>query len=125
MEDAQVVKDEPLVGRDEMNLAEFPITLLTDKPSKAVKTLTFEDQHGKLTITGSDDYGLPTAPDGDVIIGLIQLTKLRNNFNGRKVTLSRYELLKLPGWDDQGRHYRRPDESLRRRVGVTLRYDKF
>jgi len=83
-----------------------------------------EDNHGKLTVTGSDDYGLPTAPDGDVIVGLIQLTKQRNNFTDRKVMFSRYELLRLRGWDDQGRHYRRLDESLRRWVGVTLRYDK-
>ncbi|KAJ3082381.1 hypothetical protein HK102_001743 [Quaeritorhiza haematococci] len=124
MKDALVVKDEPLVGRDEMNLAEFPITLLSDKSSKSVKTLTFEDQYGKLTVSGSDDYGLPTAPDGDVIVGLIQLTKMRNNFKDRRVMFSRYELLKLLGWDDQGRHYRRLDESLRRWVGVTLRYDK-
>src|SRR5947209_900344 len=44
-------KVERLVGRDEMNLAEFPITLLTDQSSKTVKTLIFEDDHGKLTIT--------------------------------------------------------------------------
>ncbi len=124
MKDALVIKDEPLVGRDEMNLAEFPITMLTDKPSKAVKTMTFEDNHGRLTVSGSDDYGLPTAPDGDVIVGLIQLTKMRNNFTDPSVQFSRYELLKLLGWDDQGRHYRRLDESLRRWVGVTLRYDK-
>lgn len=124
MQDALTVKDEPLIGRDEMNLSEFPITMLSDKPSKSVKTMTFEDNHGKLTVTGSDDYGLPTAPDGDVILGLIQLTKQRNNFTDRRVMFSRYELLRLLGWDDQGRHYRRLDESLRRWVGVTLRYDK-
>jgi hypothetical protein len=119
-----IAKDEPLVGRDEMNLAEFPITLLTDKSSKTVKTIVFESKHGKLTVTGSDDLGLPTAPDADVIVALIQLTKMRNNFTDPTVQFSRYELLKLLGWDDQGRHYRRIDESLRRWVGVTLRYDK-
>lgn len=119
-----VFKDEAVIGRDEMNLAEFPITLLTDKSSKTVKTITFEGNHGKLTVTGSDDLGLPTAPDADVIVALIQLTKMRNNFTDPTVQFSRYELLKLLGWDDQGRHYRRLDESLRRWVGVTLRYDK-
>lgn len=117
-------KADRLIGRDEMNLAEFPVTLLTDRPSKTVKTLTFEDGHGKLTITASDDYGLPTAPDADVLIALIHLTKQRNNFTDATVQFSRYELLKLLGWDDHSRSYRRLDESLRRWVGVTLRYDK-
>lgn len=112
------------IGRDELNIAEFPITLLTEKHSKGAKTLTFEGKQGRLTITGSDDLGLPTAPDADVIIGLIYLTKLRNNFTSPTVTFSRYELLGVLGWQDIGRSYRRLDESLRRWVGVTLRYDK-
>lgn len=117
-------KADRLIGRDEMNLAEFPVTLLTDQSSKTVKTLTFEDGHGKLTITASDDYGLPTAPDADVLIALIYLTKQRNNFTDATVQFSRYELLKLLGWDDHSRSYRRLDESLHRWVGVTFRYDK-
>jgi hypothetical protein len=83
------------VGRDEMNLCEFPIALLTDYPSEGVKTMVFEDRHGRLTVSGSDAYGLPTAPDSDVIVGLIQLTKLRNDFTCPTVEFTRYELLKL------------------------------
>ena len=111
------------VGRDEMNLAEFPITLLTDYPPEGCKTLVFEDRHGRLTVSGSDDYGLPTAPDNDVIVGLIQLTKLRNDFTNPTVEFSRYELLKLLGWPDQKHYYQRLSESLHRWVGVTLRYN--
>jgi hypothetical protein len=81
------------VGRDEMNLAEFPIALLTDYPPEGVKMLVFEDRHGKLTVVGSEDRGLPTASDSDVIVGLIQLTKLRNNFTDPTVEFSRYELV--------------------------------
>lgn len=117
-------KDARQVGRDEMNLAEFPITLLTDHPSMGVKTLVFGGQYGKLTVSGSDDFGLPTALDADVIVGLIQLTKIKNNFADPKVNFTRYELLKLLGWPDQKQHYRRLDDSLRRWVGVTLRYDR-
>jgi hypothetical protein len=117
-------KDARPIGRDEMNLAEFPIALLTNRASKKVKTLIFEGKDGKLTVTGSDLHGLPTAPDADVILGLIQLTKLRNGFTDSNVTFSKYELLKLLGWDDQGRHYRRLDESLNRWMGVTLYYEK-
>jgi plasmid replication initiation protein len=111
------------VGRDEMNLAEFPIALLTDYPPEGVKMLVFEDRHGKLTVVGSEDRGLPTASDSDVIVGLIQLTKLRNNFTDPTVEFSRYELLRLLGWPDQKQYYQRLKESLHRWVGVTLRYD--
>jgi hypothetical protein len=34
------------VGRDEMNLAEYPITLLTERVPPGCKTMVFEDQHG-------------------------------------------------------------------------------
>ncbi|MBV8314182.1 MAG: replication initiator protein A, partial [Planctomycetaceae bacterium] len=111
------------VGRDEMNLAEFPIALVAERVPPGCKTLVFEGQHGKLTVTGSDAYGLPTAPDSDVIVGLIQLTKLQNDFTCPTVLFSRYELLKLLGWEDKGRNYQRLDESLRRWVGVTLYYE--
>ena len=55
-----------------------------------------------------------------VIVGLIQLTKLRNDFTNPTVTFTRYELLRLLGWPDQTRYYRRLTESLRRWVAVTL-----
>ncbi|MBV8233988.1 MAG: replication initiator protein A [Planctomycetaceae bacterium] len=121
MHDAE--QDPRRVGRDEMNLCEFPIALLTDYPSEGVKTMVFEDRHGRLTVSGSDAYGLPTAPDSDVIVGLIQLTKLRNDFTDPTVEFTRYELLRLLGWPDQKHYYQRLTESLHRWVGVTLRYD--
>jgi hypothetical protein len=73
-------------GRDEMNLAEFPVTVLADRAPKGARTLIFRVDQGQLTITGSDAYGLPTAPDADVIVALIQLTKLKNDFQKPTVT---------------------------------------
>ncbi|MBV8315225.1 MAG: replication initiator protein A, partial [Planctomycetaceae bacterium] len=116
-------KDLRRTGRDEMNLCEFPIATLTDHPSEGVKTLVFEDRHGKLTVIGSDAYGLPTALDSDVIVALIQLTKQRNDFTDPTVEFSRYELLKLLGWENKGQNYRRLSESLHRWVTVSLKYD--
>ncbi|MBV8234844.1 MAG: replication initiator protein A [Acidimicrobiia bacterium] len=116
-------EDPRRVGRDEMNLCEFPIASLADRVPEGCKTMVFEDRHGRLTVSGSDAYGLPAAPDSDVIVGLIQLTKLRNDFTNPTVTFTRYELLRLLGWPDQTHFYRRLTESLRRWVGVTLYYD--
>jgi len=114
----------PRIGRDELNLAEFPIALLADRVPRGQKTLSFEDQHGRLTVTGSDAYGLPTAADADVIVALIYLTKTRNDFRDVKVDFSRYELIKLLKWSDDGRSYKRLGESLNRWVGVSLYYNK-
>lgn len=121
-------------GRDELNLAEFPISVLSDRVPDGMKTLVFEDEvfdqqagemvKRRLTITGSDAYGLPTAVDDEILVALIQLTKLANGFTNRQVHFTRYELLKLLGWNDEGRNYDRIEESLNRWVGVTFFYDK-
>ena len=111
-------------GRDEMNLAEFPIATVSERVPAGCKTLFFEGQHGRLTVTGSDAYGLPTAPDTDVIIGLMQITRLKNGFTDPTVPFTRYELLKLLGRPDKSQHYKRLDDSLNRWMGVLLVYEK-
>lgn len=120
-------------GRDELNLAEFPIALLADRPPKGAKTIEFQDRiydrgagrevARKLTITGSDRYGLPTARDDEVILGLIHLTQRANGFTDRTVRFTRYELVALLGWPMDGRSYRRITDSLNRWLGVTLHYE--
>jgi hypothetical protein len=120
-------------GKDEMNLAEFPLAVLTDRPSPHLKTLVFEDRirdkgrqdqeiTRRLTISASDRYGLPTATDDEVILGLVQLSKA-NDFRSPTVPFSRYELISLLGWRDEGKSYRRVEESLKRWLGVTLYYE--
>ncbi|MDR3638178.1 MAG: replication initiator protein A [Isosphaeraceae bacterium] len=123
VEDEPARPANPRAGRDEMNLAEFPLALLADRAPKGQKTLHYASPHGTLTITGSDAYGLPTAADTDVLVGLIQLTRLRNNFTEPKVNFTRYELLKVLGWPDESKYYKRVDESLNRWVGVSLHYN--
>lgn len=121
-------------SRDEMNLAEFPLSCMANRAPRGVKTLVFEDEvwdHGKnemvarkLTIAGSDDYGLPTALDEDVLVFLMKLTKQANGFTEPKVHFSRYQVIQLLGWDEGGKSYKRLDESLHRWSGVTLRYKR-
>ena len=121
------------IGKDEMNLAEFPITLLTDRVPKGQKTIQYQDtiydeKNGKhitrtLTISADEVNGLPTAVDDDVILGLIQLTKLVNNFTSREVEFGRLDLIKLLGWPDSGDSYRRLATSLKRWLSVTLLYE--
>jgi Replication initiator protein A len=121
------------LGKDEMNLAEFPITLLTDRVPKGQKVLQYRDEifdektsriiARKLTISASESDGLPTALDDDVILGLIQLTKVANNFTSRRVAFGRSELIRMLDWPDSGFSYRRIATSLKRWLGVSLVYE--
>jgi hypothetical protein len=124
-----VAQLDPVSGRDEMNLAEFPIALLSNRESDDGKPLIFETSHGKLTVTATpgdreDGHGLPTALDTDVLIGLLQLTKRANNFADPTVHFSRYELLRIIRWPNRTGYYRRLRASLKRWANVSLNYEK-
>ena len=118
-------------GRDELNLAEFPLCALAHRLPAERKTLRFEDriwdkgrgEHvtRQLTVTGSDAFGLPTALDDEVLLGLIQLSR-QHGFADRKVSFTRYQLIRLLGWRDDTKTYDRLEESLNRWTGVTLYY---
>jgi hypothetical protein len=119
-------------ARDEMNLAEFPLCALSHRLKPEMKTLRFEDRKWdegrndyitrQLTITGSDAYGLPTEKDDEVLLGLIQLTRLCG-FADRKVFFTRHELIRMLGWRDDSKSYARVEASLNRWTGVTLYYN--
>src|SRR3954447_22169985 len=121
------------IGKDEMNLAEFPMTSLSDRPITSETSLKFEDQiyddrkkrliTRKRIIEGSKEYGLPTATDDSVILALIQLTKLKNGFTAREITFTRYELIGLLGWPNKGQSYDRIAQSLHRLAGVTYHFE--
>ena len=120
------------IGRDELNFAEFPLSTLADRDPAGKKSLVFErpvrgrrsnrDVRKRLTISASAEYGLPTALDDEVILGLIQVTRAAD-FSSRTVFFSRYELIRLLGWPDGGKSYRRLEKSLKLWLGVTLYYE--
>lgn len=120
-------------GRDEMNLAEFPLSVVGKRAPGNAKTLHFQDEvwdrskkayvPRKLTITGSDLLGLPTSLDDEVLLGCVQLTK-ESEFGNRKVRFTRYELMDRIGWKQDGKNYRRISESLDRWAGTLIISDK-
>lgn len=120
-------------GRDELNLAEFPLSAISDRLDPNQKTMVFEDRifdggrgemiKRQLTITASDQYGLPTAMDDEVMLALVQISK-QQKFQGRKVNFNRAQIIALLNWGDSGRSYDRLETALNRWVGVTLYYEK-
>lgn len=118
-------------GRDELNFAEFPLSALSEKSDPAVKTIYFEDKifdrsknefiPRRVTITGSDAFGLPTPLDEEVLLALIQLSKLQG-FTSKRVYFTRYQLLQILNWAPNGQSYARLDQALNRWMGVTMYY---
>jgi plasmid replication initiation protein len=115
-------------GKDEMNLAVFPIAALSVRVPKNVKALKFQDtihgENGKLvkrawTVQGGSDCGLPTAGDEDVYVALMELTR-QQGFADRKVTFSRYELARRLGWSPCGKTYSRIEQALLRLANVNI-----
>jgi hypothetical protein len=119
-------------GRDEMNLVEFPIATLSERAPKGVNTLEFEDEifdpntkrqiKRRLTVAATEKHGLPTAKDEEVYLGLLQLTKLYNEFTSPEVTFTRHQLIKLLGWDNTKWSYDRIATAMDRLGGVRLYY---
>ena len=122
-------KDSDFTGKDEMNLVEFPVTLIDQRNSKNIKTIEVSDhitgEDGKpmkreWTVTGSDKYGLPLAQDNEVLIALLKIGK-EQDFESSTIHFSKYRLLKIMGWANQGKNYHRLEESLDRFKGVSIK----
>lgn len=117
------------LSRDEMNLAEFPLTVIGKRVPKGVKTLHFEDEiedsntgetiHRQLTVTGSDLLGLPTSVDDEVLVGCLKLSA-NDRFRNRRVQFTPYEFLEEIGWGRDSKSYRRLTESLDRWAALTV-----
>jgi len=120
------------VGRDEMNLAEFPFALLSDRAPKDLNTIKFEDavegKDGKVvrrawTVTGGESFGLPLAADEEVYVALMEVSK-EQGFDQRTIYITRYDLIKRLGWPDKGDSYRRLRAALDRLLGVTVKAER-
>ncbi|HIL71103.1 MAG TPA: hypothetical protein EYG38_14800, partial [Verrucomicrobia bacterium] len=119
-------------GKDELNIAEFPIAALANRLNSDIKTITYEDEitdaktgelvPRKLVITGSDEYGLPTSFDDEVILGLLNLSRIQG-FMERVVTFNRHQIIAVLGWSNQEYYYDRIKESINRWLGVSFYYD--
>jgi hypothetical protein len=119
-------------GKDELNLAEFPICAISSRPNPEIKTLKFQDTISDkltgetitrtLTITASEEYGLPTAADNDVLLALIQISQA-NKSESPIIEFTLYKLLNILNWPVSTYSYQRLRESINRWLGVTLYYD--
>ncbi len=114
-----LLQDRTRGGRDELNLTEFPMALLSDRPSKKnPSSLRFEAGDKIWEIAGHPDHGLPTAGDVAVYVCLMELT--REQEYPIRVRFTRHDLLQRLGWSRGAHEYARVQLALDRLVGVTI-----
>jgi plasmid replication initiation protein len=119
-QDAPWQRTGPRIGRDELNLAEFPFALLATRPAKgADQRLCFQDGQKEWTVEGSGSYGLPNAVDVQVYVVLMEIT--REQGFPMSVFFNRSHLVKRLGWIHSGASYDRLVLALDRLVSVTIR----
>ena len=117
--------------RDELNLAEFPLACLGDRPPRGVATLRFSDRvfdrganewvEREVIITGAEEYGLPVAKDEELLVGLLALTS-RQGFVSRRVDFTKRRLLALIAWGDSGKDYRRLEQGFDRLASMSVKW---
>lgn len=117
------------VAKYEMNLAEFPVTLLSKQVSKEKKTIKYSDwikgkdgerKRRDWIVTGSEEWGLPAGSALKTLFELIQIWK-ENNFSSKVIPIgSRYNLLKKMGEPTTKNYYRKLERDLKCLVGITI-----
>lgn len=128
----------PVQGRDELNLADFPISVLQhqqpkDDTGRKLDTVIYQatryDTHirqrvpQRVTLTTSSRYGLPTPADEDVVLSLLCLGKRVDNFASTRVHFIPHELFRIMRWSANARGYQRLRDVLRRLKALTIIYE--
>ncbi len=126
-------------GRDEMNLADFPISALpraqkSDASGRKLDRLEFtasrydaatrQRVRQKVTLTSTARDGLPTPADEHVILALLYVAKHSNDFADATVHFAPSQLFEVMGWAPNGRSYTRLRDVLRRLKALTIRYEQ-
>lgn len=120
-------------GRDEINLAEFPLWVHGNISPKN-KTLVFKssvnDPRGagrlierQMTLRATEDLGLPCTRDALILFALLAIAWQNNQFATREVHFTFKEILDILGWDDSGANYNRIELALKRWDSIHIEYD--
>jgi hypothetical protein len=113
----------------EMNLAEFPIAVLSKRIPSNKKTIEYSDwivgKNGERkqrdwVVTAAAKWALPTGSALRTLFELMQVWK-ENNLESKTIPIgSRYNLLKRMGARDSKRDYKRIEKDLNSLVGITI-----
>ncbi len=115
-------------GRDEMNLCEVPFATLSERTTAKIVNFTVNEYDVELkqdvertyTISGHVEYGLPTAKDEDIYLGLLKQTLDYNQFRNALVHFNRSELFEILDWRKKDWAYDRLELGLHRLAAVRI-----
>lgn len=123
---SQPIQQVAATGKDEMNLAEFPLTRIgrNDTRQKIEYRGQMVNKAGevleqKWTVDGSVSYGLPTEFADRVLVALMAITA-KDGFTERKVPFTIYRVLSFLGITCNKRNYSAVERALHQLVGVTI-----
>ena len=98
-------------SREEISLAEFPITTMAQR-RPGVTEASFEEFIGletdgaptyrKWTIVGSQKYGLPIAGDEDIYVAVMKMLE-HHDFTQRVITCTRYQICQFLRLEPDGK----------------------
>lgn len=115
-----------VLGKDEMNLAEFPIARLGRNDTRTIieyRGQIIDKTGGVLeqiwTVSGAALYGLPTEFADRVLVALMSITS-KAQFTSRKVPFTIYRVLAMLGLTHNQRNYKAVEQALQQLVGVTI-----
>ena len=122
-------------GREELNLAEFPLFYLGQRVPKDLTTLTREIEINdsarnrkvtrRLKIVANDSSGVPTSRDMDVLHAIIAVGKHTNDLASPTIHFSRYQLCEILGWPQNGASYKRLEEAICKWLTITLFFESW
>lgn len=114
-------------GREEMNLAVYPLSVLNHAKNKNTKTIEFNNVietedgkriHQQWIVTGSDKYGLPLPADEEVYSILLAINALQDF--PQKQHLTRYGILERLNWSHRASNYKRVEDAIIRIANVSI-----
>ncbi len=117
-------------GKDEMNLAEFPIAKLGRQDKRDV--IEYEswatDKKGeryqqKWIVSGSAQLGLPGEIANRIIVALLSIAS-EQNFDSPKISFTEYRLIKTLGLSTSNKNYEVIRKVLKQLVGITIYSEK-
>lgn len=133
---AEGVITKDLQGRDELNLAEFPISVLQWQQPRSeegtkMHTILYKSSRFDPAInawvpqrvTLSSEEGLPTPADEQVLLAFLHLGKYDSNFAEPKVPFYLKQVIEVLKWHANKQHYVRLRGALRRLKALTIRYE--
>lgn len=116
-------------GRDEMNLVEFPLSLMMQRTRQNAlsftreRTLNLPDGstlQQSWMVTASPEFGLPQPVDEDVLLALLKIA-CESGFTTPEIHFTRCTLLEVLKWPNQGFYFKRIEQALDRLKSTTIK----